>query len=164
MYAAVIAFASPMIAFAADAPVPVKRPVFIPLYEEVNYNSYVGVFGGPNVSTGYSTGMTAGYKPFDNLGIEGRYTHRGNLHTKDTDHVGVNFIPQARIKGTNITPYVLGGVAYNVTTHKNTWNTGGGVKYGLTERVELDGRYTHTQNFNSRKGDNAFTAGVNFKF
>jgi opacity protein-like surface antigen len=120
-----------------------------------------------------AVGANAGYE-YGNLRFEGNYDRLGLGST------GVNLATGNVIYGYklgNLTPYVLGGAGvagkdgdFKLDVNHAVYNVGGGVRFAVTEKIELDGRYRFVQAIRKdgvtgeRAYDHLFTAGVNYKF
>ncbi len=65
-----------------------------------------------------------------------------------------------------VTPYVLGGVGYRMSSLKDEaiYNWGGGIKYGITKSIDVDARWRRIDNFDNTSKDDRATLGVNYKF
>lgn len=70
-----------------------------------------------------------------------------------------------------VTPYVLAGVGYGfngLSFRQNDplalWTAGAGVRYAMSPRWELDGRWRRIESFNGDASADRFTVGVNFRF
>lgn len=117
-------------------------------------------------------GVVLGYQVHKNLRVEGTLDYNVREGQNGTAVV-VNAVPQYRIPGSVVTPYALVGVGYGLKAFgddgdaKPVYNLGAGVRVGLSDRWEFDGRYRHLNTFNRDFADNQthlFTAGLNYRF
>lgn len=140
---------------------------------------FLGINGGYDTDTENGTvGAVAGYEFFPWVRAEIAYDHLFQAQkaivlnyagVKDSIRTGAdvltgNLVLQYPVG--SFTPYVLGGVGYRWDDYKDqaVYALGGGLRYALTERVELDGRYRYIADFDGRRHDNVITAGVNIRF
>lgn len=146
--------------FAPAAPVVVSAP---------RTPFFVGLNAGATTKTENGiVGAVAGYEFNQYVRTEATYDHYfgrdipGQNLTQDV--VAGNLIAQYSFGP--VTPYVLAGAGYRWAAVKSEaiYNVGGGVRYALTDNVELDGRYKYVSNFNNNRTDNVFTVGFNVKF
>lgn len=158
-------------ALATDLPSKMTPSVPAPV-ASVGIPFFVGVRGGELYKSGvnnWTVGGNAGYEVNKFFRFETDYD-RFNNKNKDAkaDVMTVNAIGQMPLGFMNITPYALAGVGYAWNTVKNqdVYAVGGGVRYSVTNNIELDGRYRHIANFKNEKGtkNDAVTIGVNYKF
>jgi opacity protein-like surface antigen len=157
-------------ALATDLPSKKEAPA--PVFTQAQNNPfYVGVRGGglyKDEVNNWTVGGNAGYEVNKFARVEVGYDRLDNKDIKalKTDAVTGNAIAQLPIGIFNITPYALAGVGYGWSDYKNggIYNVGGGVRYGVTNNVELDARYRYISDFKNEVTTNAFTAGVNYKF
>lgn len=157
-------------AFAADLPrrTPAPAPVYVKAAEVLPF--YLGINGGATTKTENGTvGAVAGYEFNQYFRAEGTYDH----YFGKSNPVGPNVVQDAialnavgQYSFGAVTPYALAGVGYRWSDVKNEgiYNLGVGLRYALTERVELDGRYRFVSDFENKRTDNVFTAGLNVKF
>ena len=118
-------------------------------------------------------GAVAGYQVNPYLRLEGAYDYT-NLNGKNGQTLVVNAVPQYRIPGTVVTPYVLAGAGYawdglgkTNSDAATVYNLGVGVRVGLSAAWEFDARYRYLNKF-----DNDFTdretqtvsAGLTYRF
>jgi opacity protein-like surface antigen len=157
-------------ALATDLPSKKEAPA--PAFTQAQNNPfYVGIRGGDlykNEVNNWTVGGNAGYEVNKFARVEVNYDRLNNKDIKalKTDAVTGNAIAQLPFNLFNITPYALAGVGYGWSDYKNggIYNVGGGVRYGVTNNVELDARYRYISDFKNEITTNAFTAGVNYKF
>lgn len=161
-------------AFASDLPArtAAPAPVFTAAPAAVT-GFYAGVRGSyaTELEKG-AVGANAGYE-YGNFRVEGDYDRLG------LGKAGVNLATGNVIYGYkvgNLTPYVLGGAGlagrdgdFRFDVNHAVYNVGGGVRFAVTEKIELDARYRFVQAVKKdaagdRAYDNLFTAGVNYKF
>lgn len=89
----------------------------------------------------------------------------------------VNGVAQYRIPNTVLTPYVLAGGGYafdglaslkSKTGQVAVWDAGIGTRIGISQKVDLDLRYTETRPVKDAKAavkqDHVFTAGLDYRF
>lgn len=171
---AALALALSGAAMASDLPsrAPAPAPVFAAAPAAVTSGFYAGVRGtyATEAAKG-SLGGNAGYE-FGALRVEGDYDRLGLGKT------GANLATANVIYGYklgNLTPYVLGGAGvksadgFKADANHAVYNVGGGVRFAVTEKIELDARYRFVQAirkdaFGDRAYDHLLTAGVNYKF
>jgi opacity protein-like surface antigen len=162
------------VAVAADipsrnAPLPPVRPVFV----ETVKPFFVGVHAGTtnydqkfwSDNTEFRANVRAGYELSPYARIEANYDYGHNSVSEfRTNTVTGNLIGQYRFG--SIVPYALVGGGYRWSGIKNepVYNVGGGVRYDLTSRFEVDARYRYVANFDNRRDENVVTLGVNYKF
>jgi opacity protein-like surface antigen len=173
--AALAVVASMTVASATD--LPSKAAPVAPSIPSFAQYGYVGVNAGALKGTDrvYSGGAVAGWNASSFLAVEGQYSYnydknKYGTRQHDTHTLSTAVLPQYRIPGTDLTPYLLVGAGYrwdNETANHTIYNHGGGVKYDLTKNIQLDGRFTRTEAFDTAKYrgyEDKFTAGVNYKF
>lgn len=164
-------------AFAADLPSRKSVTVTETVVPQ-NYSFYLGVNGGYDwvnrsiAKNGGTAGAVVGFQYNPYLGVEGTYDHSfQTAKLAPNVKVGTGFDTVAgnvllSYPVGQFTPYALAGVGYRWTPVKSeaVYNVGGGVKYAITERIELDGRYRYIADFTNTRSDNVLTAGINIKF
>lgn len=152
-----------------NAPLPPARPVFV----ETAKPFFVGVhLGASNYdqklwsnNSEFRANVRAGYEFSPYLRIEGNYDYGHNSVSEfRTNTVTGNLIGQYRFG--SVVPYALAGGGYRWSGIKNepVYNVGGGVRYEITSRVEVDARYRYVANFDNRRDENVATLGANYKF
>ena len=167
--------ASMSVATATD--LPSKAAPVAPVAPAFTQFGYIGLNAGAVKGTDrvYSGGAVAGWNASSFLAVEGQYSYNydnNNTGTRahNTHTLTTSVLPQYRIPGTDLTPYLMAGAGYrwdNETANHTVYNLGGGVKYDLTKSIQLDGRFTRTEAFDTAKYrgyEDKFTAGVNYKF
>jgi opacity protein-like surface antigen len=109
--------------------------------------------------------VRAGYEFSPYVRLEANYDY-GHSDIRDfrTNTVTGNLIGQYRFG--SVVPYALAGGGYRWSGIKNeaVYNVGGGVRYEMTSRFEVDARYRYVANFDNRRDENVATLGVNYKF
>lgn len=160
-------------AFASDLPAKTApRAVFTETPATVS-GFYAGVRGtyATELEKG-ALGANVGYE-YGSFRVEANYDRLG-LGKNGVDLVTGNAI--YGFKMGNLTPYGLigAGVAnvdgFKVSMDRAVYNVGGGVRFAVTENIELDGRYRFVQAIRKdgvtgeRAYDHLLTAGVNYKF
>ena len=151
---------------------PSKREPTAPTFTQSKSTPFfVGIRGGDLYKDevhNWTVGGNAGYEVNKFSRVEVGYDRLNNKDDKSltSDIVTGNAIAQLPFSLFNITPYALGGIGYKWSDNKNTsiYNVGGGVRYGVTNSVELDARYRYISDFKNEVSTNAITAGVNYKF
>lgn len=150
---------------------------------------YVGGYVGQNF--GQVTDYTWSTSPFTFGGVAGYewnryvrteatfdYTTKQTPTTTQTGQTAfANAILQFGIPGTSFTPYALAGAgagfnawgkgASSITDDaKALYNVGAGVRYSITNSVELDARYRYIDAISGTKfsNNNVATIGANYKF
>ncbi|QIG65986.1 outer membrane protein [Ochrobactrum phage vB_OspM_OC] len=127
---------------------------------------YTGVFSGVTNygDTNANVGALVGYNFDERFAGELAYEYTvNNSHLLST-----NFIAGYPLNG--IKPYVLAGVGYKWNDNHSdyaVWNVGGGIKFNVTERLELDTRYRFVKPFdggNDSEKDHRITVGVNYRW
>lgn len=166
---------STSMAVAADLPsrMAPPAPVFTATAPAAATGFYAGVRG--SYATEFekgAVGANVGYE-YGSLRFEGAYDRLG------LGKAGVNMLTGNVIYGYklgNLTPYVLGGAGFasgqgfQFDVNHAVYNVGGGVRFAVTEKIELDGRYRFVQAIRKdgvtgeRAYDHLLTAGVNYKF
>ena len=139
---------------------------------------YVGVNGGfvylNDVSVEDSQkvlGATVGYQYNRNLAAELAFTQffEKDGIAEDGQALTVNGIALLPT-GTAFTPYALAGVGAGFNglgddgDAQAIYNLGAGVRYAVTESVDLDLRYTHVNAWESEIDNDSVTVGAAFKF
>lgn len=122
-----------------------------------NYIGITGGFSAQDKGKG-AVGAVIGRDVTENITIEGQYDYReGDSHLA-TGNVLLG-VPVGNIK-----PYGLVGVGYKWTPNRDgvAYVAGAGIKFTVTDKIELDGRYRYVNG--SGSADNRITAGINFKF
>lgn len=152
-------------AFAADVPNrKVTPPAPTPAVQSYS-GFYVGARGGA-VKQDYTVGGAAGYNISSVASTEVSYDYIDNKDNsnKSANVVTGNFLGHAKLGP--LTGYTLAGIGYRWADVKNEaiWNVGGGLKFDITKKIELDGRYRYIANFENDRSSNMFTVGVNYKF
>jgi opacity protein-like surface antigen len=143
-----------------------------------NTGFFVGGFIGSSTTDRdrVNIGVNGGYQFNQFLRAEGTFDHAWKAGVGGGSRVMVNAVGQYRIPSTSFTPYVLTGVGYGFdslgTVKKGgavpLWNVGTGLRYAMTERVDVDLRYRYVQSFNGRntydRDAHVFTVGAGYKF
>ena len=159
-------------ALATDLPSKMAAPAPAPVASASSLPFFVGIRGGDlykNEVNNWTVGGNAGYEANKFVRVEVDYDHFSDKNKLGKAEVVTgNAIGQIPLNFFNITPYALAGVGYawNDIKNQNVYNVGVGVRYGLTKNFEIDARYRHLANFKNETGtkNDAFTAGVNYKF
>ena len=131
----------------------------------------------------YAVGLRAGYNFTENLGLEGFFsyipTSRDNFiccdRKKDNDldlyYYGIeglyHFLPYGRL-----VPFVavgLGGIRYDAPSGEDDGNKfavdyGAGIKYSVTDKIDLRADVRHVLPLNERYNDLLYSFGVTFSF
>ena len=173
--AALAVVASMSVASATD--IPSKAAPAIPQSPVFVQNGYIGLNVGALKGTDrvYSGGAVAGWNASPFLAVEGAYSYnyddtKTGVRAHNTHTLTTAVLPQYRIPGTDLTPYLLAGAGYrfdNETANHTVYDFGGGVKYGILKNTDIDLRFTRTEAFDTAKYhgyEDKFTAGVNYKF
>jgi len=133
-------------------------------------DTYVGGTFGGNISDGINTdapwsiGVVAGKNVASmtgiNIGVEGTFDYSKS----EEKNIALNVVPSVTIN--SFTPYVLAGVGYRWALEGDvkTYNVGGGIRYGITESVDLDVRYRYVNDWDGNTPRDVATVGINFKF
>jgi opacity protein-like surface antigen len=150
-----------------NAPLPPVRPTF----EAPNTDGfYAGINGGyasrsENGTAGGSVGYQWGIARF-----EADYD-RLKVSQSGSNLVTGNFIlghSLAAFGLPKVTPYALVGGGERITDkmkHEKVYNVGGGVRFGLTNSLDLDTRYRYVAKTDGpTRPDNIFTVGLTYKF
>lgn len=167
-------------ALAADLPaksqVSADKQLAIAVANDAHW--YVGVNTGFNYLDGVSIddsqkilGATVGYQYNRNVAAELAFTQffeQDGLADEGQALVlnGIALLPT----GTAFTPYALAGVGAGFNglgdngDAQAIYNLGAGVRYAVTESVDLDLRYTHVDAWESSIDTDAVTVGAAFKF
>jgi Outer membrane protein beta-barrel domain len=166
--------ASVTVASATD--LPSKAAPAAPVTPAFVQNGYVGLNFGALKGTDrvYSGGAVAGWNASPFLAVEGAYSYnyddnKTGTPAHNTHTLTTAVLPQYRIPGTDLTPYLLAGAGYrwdSQTADHTVYNIGGGLKYDLTHTMQIDARFSRTTAFDTDKyrGDeDKFTVGLNFK-
>lgn len=171
MFKSIVTAAALVVSTAAIASdLPSRRPAPAPVFTQAS-PYFVGVRGGLNYKAGdqnYTVGGNAGYEV--NSYVRGEvgydFLENSNDNSKRQNIVTGNVIGQYPLAILSMTPYALGGVGYRWMEGENRaiYNVGGGVRYGVTGNIEVDGRYRYITDFDKTKTDNVFSLGVNYKF
>jgi opacity protein-like surface antigen len=159
-------------ALSSDLPSKMAAPAPAPVASSASLPYFAGVRGGDlykNEVHNWTVGGNVGYEANKFVRVEAGYDRFNDKdNTGKADVVTGNVIGQLPLNFFNITPYALAGVGYawNDVKNQTIYNVGGGVRYGLTKNFEIDARYRHIFNFKNETGtkNDAFTAGVNYKF
>mgnify|MGYP003654518730 CR=1 FL=1 len=155
-------------ALAAD--LPSRSPASAPVFAQTSNPWYVGARAGSTYKdevANWTAGVNGGYEVHKYARVEVGYDRFNdkNVSNNKQDVVIGNVIAQYPIF-LSITPYAVAGVGYSWSGLKDeaVYNVGAGVRYDLTKNLEVDARYRYISNFDSDRTNNAFTAGVNYKF
>lgn len=139
-----------------------------------------GVYVGANIGTQLdatkqsAVGATLGYQVAPYARVELNYDHLWQNRTQGQT-LFAHGIAQYRVPNTRITPYVLAGVGTGFNSlgtlrHGDStmlYDVGGGVRYAVTDNVELDARYRNVRAFNTNVRDRSsdiISVGVNWRF
>ena len=152
-----------------NAPQSPARPIFV----EIVKPFFVGVHAGTtnynqnlwSDNTEFRANVRGGYEFSPYARVEANYDYGySDVSAFRTNTVTGNLIGQYRFG--SVVPYVLVGGGYRWSGIKNeaVYNVGGGVRYDLTSRFEVDARYRYVADFNNRRDENVVTLGVNYKF
>lgn len=161
---AVLSFAG--VSHAADA---VGLPGVV--VEDYSPKNYVGAAVGQRVGSDRHTsvGVVVGRQLNENVAVEGQYERAFVRHGDDRarDRLSGNVLLGKRYGA--VSPYVLGGVGYEWrkgASDRAVYAVGGGAKFHVTEKVDVDARYRYINAFDSakRSDDHVVTLGVNVKF
>jgi opacity protein-like surface antigen len=116
-------------------------------------------------NTEFRVNVRGGYEFSPYVRLEGNYDYgSSDFSGLRTNTITGNVIGQYRFG--SIVPYVLVGGGYRWSGFKNeaVYNVGGGVRYDITPRFEVDARYRYVANFDNRRDENVATVGLNYKF
>jgi opacity protein-like surface antigen len=150
-------------------PMPPIRPVFVesvmPFFVgiHVGTTNYDQKFWSNNSE--FRANVRGGWEFSPYARVEANYDYGySGVSAGRTNTITGNLIGQYRFG--SIVPYVLVGGGYRWSGFKNesVYNVGGGVRYELTSRFEVDARYRYVADFNNRRDENVMTLGVNYKF
>lgn len=110
-----------------------------------------------------NVGLAVGVELGKNLRVESAYTY--DVDNKENTLFG-HFVPQARIPGTTLTPYVLVGVGVNFDqmNEKPLWAVGGGLRVEISKSLDVDFRYRLTDNMDKNDRRGYVSAGLSYKF
>lgn len=146
-----------------------------------------GYVGGNNTSyrglnvgdTAFVMGGVVGYEWNEYLRTEVTFDNTAKASPTTAKHgqaLFANAILQYPV-GWGLTPYVLGGTGFGwnawgkgdsgiTDDAKAIYNVGGGLRYAVTDRFELDGRYRYVNAYSGTKfkNNNVVTLGANYKF
>lgn len=138
---------------------------------------YVGGTLGSNFrdATEYQVGGVLGYQFNRNWAAELTYDYAQLNNRTDGQMVMGNVVYGREIAQSGFTPYALvgAGIGWNAVlgardtgSNPALYNVGGGVRYSVTPRVDLDARYRYVGAFNDNVhgNSNVVTAGMNFRF
>jgi len=139
----------------------------------VRSGSYLSAYEGSNPYGDFGLGLTARYRPFEALGIEGAITHHNQTWENDTERsqtIGQASVMVFANPWGKISPYALGGLTTNVRSIDDAFysgedvaiqqsndvlwgpHAGVGVEFAFGKRVALDleARYTGYLNTDSQ--------------
>jgi len=138
---------------------------------------YVGGSIGSTPQRGAQTnvGVAAGYQICPYARVEATFDNLWNNVGNNGQMLMVNGIAQYRIPTSIVTPYVLAGAGagFNNFGTNNTgnaemlYNVGAGVRFAVSQNVELDARYRYISHFNTGAAStnaNMLTVGANWRF
>ena len=174
--AALAVLASVSVASATDLPSKKTTPAAPAAATSADSNYYVGVNAGTVGSSTnvYSGGVVAGWNAMPFLAVEGAYNYNfvRDDSGKNNHTVSINALPQYRVSFIPVTAYALIGTGYRFSASSNgndhtVYNYGGGLKYSLTNSIEVDARYTRTTAYDTVKysgNEDRVTLGLNYKF
>jgi len=176
---AAIAFvASTASAVAGDLPskkTPVPPAPSVESFVQPTFVKYFGANFGATATGNktYSGSFVAGVNT-EYLGVEGNYSYLRPESTSgkknDRSVVAINITPQYNISGTPITPYGVLGTGYSFNSPSvpdhSIYNVGVGIRYALSNTIDLDTRFVHTNTYDTKfkDVDNRLSFGVNYKF
>ena len=120
----------------------------------------------------YTLGVAGGLDVFGfgpmGVAAEGTYDMSKKTSSGYQHDVFGNAIISYKIDGIGFTPYALLGVGYrwdDVAGNEAKYNWGGGIKFTLSETIDVDLRARRISSYNGDSADNdKVTIGVKFKF
>ena len=121
-----------------------------------------------------TVGVTAGYQVVPYARVELEYNNMWQRRTQGQS-LFAHGIAQYRIPNTRFTPYALAGVGVGFNSlgsaregdGKMLYDLGGGVRYAVTDSIELDARYRNVRAFDTATRNRAadvVSLGVNYRF
>jgi Opacity protein and related surface antigens len=156
---------------AADVPnraaLPARPVMVVPTFAKTGF--YVsGHAGGATLGKGAVVGVGAGYD-FGMVRLEADYDYLGGKKGVRGHMFTANAILEHDFD--RFTPYVLAGAGFRFADDVK-WNErigvyvlGAGLRYAVTDNLDIDGRYRYVAPFQFNKGrDHLFTVGVNYRF
>jgi len=120
----------------------------------------------------YTLGVAGGLDVFGfgpmGVGVEGTYDMSKKTSSGYQHDVFGNAIISYKIDGIGFTPYALLGAGYrwdDVAGNEAKYNWGGGIKFALSEKIDVDLRARRISSYNGDSADNdKVTIGVKFNF
>tara|TARA_R110000868_G_scaffold9620_6_gene47627 strand:+ start:52794 stop:53306 length:513 start_codon:yes stop_codon:yes gene_type:complete len=121
-----------------------------------------------------TVGVTAGYQVAPYARVELEYNNMWQNRTQGQS-LFAQGIAQYRVPNTRFTPYALAGVGAGFNSlgsvrggdGKMLYNLGGGVRYAVTDSIELDARYRNVRAFDNttrNRNSDVMSVGVNYRF
>lgn len=121
-----------------------------------------------------AVGVTAGYQVAPYARVEMEYNHVWQNRSQGQS-LFAHGIAQYRVPNTRFTPYVLAGVGTGFNTMgslsrgdgKMLYDVGAGVRYAVTDSIELDARYRNIRAFDTStqsRNTDVVSLGVNYRF
>ena len=120
----------------------------------------------------YTLGVVGGLEVFGfgpmGIGVEGTYDMTKKASSGYQHDVFGNAIISYKVEGFGVTPYALLGAGYrwgDVAGNEAKYNWGGGLKFALSEMIDVDLRARRISSYKGDTPDNdKVTIGVKFKF
>jgi opacity protein-like surface antigen len=120
----------------------------------------------------YTLGVAGGLEVFGfgpmGIGAEGTYDMTKKASSGYQHDVFGNAIVAYKVEGVGVTPYALLGAGYrwdDVAGNEAKYNWGGGLKFALSETIDVDLRARRISSYKGDTPDNdKVTLGVKFKF
>lgn len=165
---AFLAIAGVTSAMAGDLPSRKQAPAAPVVTSDSGF--YAGLRGGVVFTDNVTIGAGVGYQFSRFIRAEANYDYlnndKNNVNGLSSSVATGNLIGQYPLAQWGLTPYALAGVGYRWADIKNepVWNVGAGVRYAVTQNVEVDARYRYISSFANERQGNAFTLGLNYKF